>query len=184
MQSRHRFVLLGLATLLLIPLMLKGRTVPVSRNSTALLRSGGGTVHVRFAGDVHHAGVYTFRQGMSRLTAINLTMPHLLLSSEQQLLLAGTLADGEIIECNGNALQHPVITVKSMKVRERILLGIRLDPNRMSADDWDALPSIGPALAHRIVDYRQINGDYGSLEELKAVSGIGDGKIEKIKKYF
>src|SRR6185369_9504599 len=124
MQSRQRFVLLGLATLLLIPLMLKGRTVPVSRNSTALLRSGGVTVHVRFAGDVHHSGVYAFPQGMSRLTAINLTIPRLQLSPEQQLLLAGTLADGEIIECSGNASQHPVITVKNMKVRERMLLGI------------------------------------------------------------
>lgn len=53
--------------------------------------------------------------------------------------------------------------------------------NTASAEELDQLPGIGPAIAQRIVDYREANGPFRSVEEIKLVSGIGDKLFEKIK---
>jgi competence ComEA-like helix-hairpin-helix protein len=49
----------------------------------------------------------------------------------------------------------------------------RIDLNRSSARELDALPGIGPVLADRIVAYRQLHGPFRTREDLLGVRGIG-----------
>jgi competence protein ComEA len=51
------------------------------------------------------------------------------------------------------------------------------------ADAWllDALPGIGPTLAGNIIDYREANGPFTTIEELKLVSGIGESTYDGLK---
>ena len=56
-----------------------------------------------------------------------------------------------------------------------------LDLNRATDQDFDALPGIGPRLAERIMEYRQSVGAFHSLDELRAVKGIGKKKFERIR---
>jgi competence protein ComEA len=56
-----------------------------------------------------------------------------------------------------------------------------LDVNRATEQDFDALPGIGPKLAERIMEYRQSVGAFRSLNELRAVKGIGNKKFERIR---
>jgi len=56
-----------------------------------------------------------------------------------------------------------------------------LDVNRATEQDFDALPGIGPKLAERIMEYRQSVGAFRSLDELRAVKGIGNKKFERIR---
>ena len=56
-----------------------------------------------------------------------------------------------------------------------------LDLNRAAEQDFDALPGIGPRLAERIVEYRQSVGAFHSLDELRAVKGIGKKKFDRIR---
>ncbi len=56
-----------------------------------------------------------------------------------------------------------------------------LDLNRATDQDFDALPGIGPRLAERILEYRKSVGAFHSLDELRAVKGIGKKKFERIR---
>jgi len=71
-----------------------------------------------------------------------------------------------------------------MSGTQLLTLGLPLDLNRATAEDLEALPGIGPELAKRIVAYRQKNGPFKTVDDLKKVSGIGAKKLEQIKVYI
>jgi len=53
--------------------------------------------------------------------------------------------------------------------------------NTAGAAELEALPGVGPALAARIVAYREANGPFGSPRELLAVSGIGEKTLARFE---
>ena len=57
----------------------------------------------------------------------------------------------------------------------------KIDLNR--AESWllEALPGIGEARAQAIIDYRQQNGRFNTIDELTKVEGIGTATYERIK---
>ncbi|MCI0478893.1 MAG: helix-hairpin-helix domain-containing protein [Anaerolineales bacterium] len=57
----------------------------------------------------------------------------------------------------------------------------KLNLNTATLEELDALPGIGPALAQRILDYRNEHGGFKSVEELKEVRGIGDTLFGELK---
>ena len=57
----------------------------------------------------------------------------------------------------------------------------KVNINTASQSELDSLPGIGPALAQNIIDYREENGGFKSIEELQNVKGIGDAKYDDIK---
>lgn len=57
----------------------------------------------------------------------------------------------------------------------------RVNINTATQEELEALPGIGPAIAQKIVDFRQANGPFAQIESILEVSGIGDGKFEQIR---
>ena len=56
--------------------------------------------------------------------------------------------------------------------------------NTADAAQLQLLPRVGPALADRIISYREANGPFRTIEEIVAVKGIGDSSLEKLEPYL
>lgn len=53
--------------------------------------------------------------------------------------------------------------------------------NLADTTQFQALPGIGPALAKRIVEHRDANGPFSSIDQLTEVKGVGQRKLEKFR---
>jgi comEA protein len=56
--------------------------------------------------------------------------------------------------------------------------------NTATAQQLQTLPGIGPTLAQRIIDYRDANGPFTTLEQLMLVEDIGEKRFAAIKDYL
>ncbi len=59
----------------------------------------------------------------------------------------------------------------------------KVNINTGSKESLMEIGSIGSTIASAIISYREENGDFGRIEELKNVSGIGNATFEKIKNF-
>ena len=57
----------------------------------------------------------------------------------------------------------------------------KVNINTASVEELDTLPGIGPSRAADIISYRESNGRFKSIEDLKNVKGIGEASFEKMK---
>lgn len=138
-------------------------------------------VTIDIAGEVINPGVYTLEAG-SRIN--------------DGLVAAGGLAakaDREWVEKNINRAEklNDGQKIYIPKIGENAgvkTLGVSVAPtgghlnlNRATVAELDRLSGVGPALAQAIVDYRNQNGGFKNIEELKLVPGIGEKLFAKIK---
>jgi competence protein ComEA len=56
-----------------------------------------------------------------------------------------------------------------------------IDINHATEAELEGLPGIGPAVAKRIVAYRDSAGRFAKVEDLDSVKGIGPALLEKVR---
>ena len=57
----------------------------------------------------------------------------------------------------------------------------KVNINKATVQQLQDLPGIGPAIARRIVEYREQNGPFKRIEELMNVRGIGARKFARLR---
>jgi competence ComEA-like helix-hairpin-helix protein len=130
---------------------------------------------VEVAGKVPHPGVYAFPK------------PPTLSEVWAKAGAAGTPPDPDQIIASGSRVEvepEGGHRVSAMSGAQLITLSLPIDLNRATAEDLEAIPGLGPALAQRIVDYRQAHGPFKKVEDLHAVSGMWPRNLEKLKPYL
>jgi competence protein ComEA len=166
--------LLAAGTLLLVSRSPRGTAIQLSPPPTPAPL----VVHV--AGAVATPGVYQLPPGSRVQDAIAAAGGFLPEADRQVLNLAATLKDGQMVRA---PLQSESSAAHSTQVESPSGFGAAsiLNINTATAEELEALPKIGPVLAQRIIDYRQANGPFTSLEELLEVAGIGEEIFAAIK---
>lgn len=150
---------------------------------------------VHITGEVNKAGVVILPKGARIADAIEAAEGTTKEADLEQINLAYVLEDGQKIyipnkkdkeansekvyitsESGNNVIVKDTITSKGENKKVNI--------NQATQSELETLPGIGPSIASRIIEYRQQNGKFNTIEDLKNVKGIGDAKFENVKKYI
>lgn len=149
------------------------------------------TVHV--IGEVVSPGVVSLKEGSRIIDAINSCGGKTENADITKINLAYILEDGiqiyvprldddiDNVEYIREGAGENVISDNVVQDDKKI---IKININTANLDKLQTLPGIGEAMAKRIIEYREENGKFQSIEDIKNVSGIGDSKFEKIKEYI
>ena len=57
----------------------------------------------------------------------------------------------------------------------------KININTADQSRLEEIPGVGEATAQKIIEYRELNGKFKTIEDIKNVSGIGDSKFENMK---
>lgn len=132
-------------------------------------------------GAVKRPGVYECLEG-ERVRDVLQQAGGILEEGEKNAInLAMKLADEMVIYVpfQGEEVEQHFIELISEE-KETELINI----NKATQAELETLPGVGPSKAQLIIEFRETNGGFSSVEEIKKISGIGDKTFEKLEKYI
>ena len=133
-------------------------------------------IKVHIAGSVTNEGVVELDEGARIEDAVKAAGGATSDANMKNINLALKLQDGQKIYIpNVNEEETEIIKEESKSDIELVNI------NTATQTELELLQGIGPSLAIKIIEYRNKNGKFKNIEELKNVPGIGETKYEAIK---
>lgn len=150
-------------------------------------------IAVHVIGAVPRPGLYEFVEGARVQDAINAAGGLLATANVDSINLAALLQDGQQLNIpyqSGaqSAQDEPSTSVELPGGEEEQNSnsdssegGDLININTASLEELDSLPGIGPTIAQRIINYREENGPFNTIEDIMNVSGVGPSTFEEIQ---
>ena len=147
-------------------------------------------IYIHIVGEEKNEGVVKLKEGQRIIDAIEEAGGVTEFADLSKVNLAFVLSDGQKVEIpnvNDNVENFRYVTDNSgdniivdngNKLNEG---GNKVNINTASQTELETLNGIGPSTASKIIEYREENGKFRKIEDLKNVSGIGEAKYEAIK---
>lgn len=92
-------------------------------------------------------------------------------------------APGIQVQTQHTATQSAILTGRSADPHQ-LTAGEILNLNRATQAELERLPGIGAVKAQAILDYRAAHGSFQTIDELTAVTGIGEATLKAIRPYL
>lgn len=144
-------------------------------------------IKIYITGEVNNPGVKELEVGTRIEDAINTAGGLTTAANISKVNLAYQLEDGQKIYIpNMNENIEEYITKENgegIVEESKSTTSGRVNINNADINELCELPGVGESLATRIVTYREENGKFKKVEDLKNVSGIGEKKFESLKEY-
>jgi competence protein ComEA len=142
------------------------------------------SVIIHISGAVKTPGVYKLKSIDRVVDAVKIAGGITERANPDAINLAALLKDGQKIIIPYKISNQ--VTVESDKNIEEVYSSSSSPSDQINintADDntLQSLPGIGPVLSKRIIEYRNQNGLFEVIDDIKDVSGIGEKKFEGIK---
>lgn len=139
-------------------------------------------VFVHVVGHVKEPGIYRLGAGARVFDAIAAAGGATEDADQSALNLAQPVSDGEqvLVPAVGEA-PAPGASSRAPHGGASAAAGGKINLNSATVEELDTLPRVGPAIAQRIIDYRQQHGRFTSVDQLGDVSGIGDAMLAALR---
>ncbi len=175
-------------------------TASAARPPVRSTRNAVETVTVYVVGAVARNGVYRLRGGTRILDAVSLAGGLTPKADPAGVNLAELLTDGQEIvvplrgEVSEPITQRSAARHASRRKRRTPHRGTgrhrkappehAIDINKADVAALESLPGVGAGLAQRLIDFREVNGPFHTIDELADVAGMTDRRIEQITPYI
>lgn len=143
-------------------------------------------IYVHIIGEVKNNGIIKLKAGDRLINAIEAAGGVTEQADLSQINLAYVLSDG-------NKIRIPNINDKNDNTNyitngsgENVIIGeeknnAKININIATQSELETITGVGPSTAAKIIEYRNKNGKFKKIEDLKKVGGIGEGKFNNLK---
>ena len=145
----------------------------------------GGDIFVDIDGAVKNPGVYKVSEGTRLFQVIDLAGGLTEDASTDSLNRAEAVYDGQKITVYSSDTEgYSQDDTGGGVPAEKGITGGKVNINTADSVTLQTIPGIGPSKAARIIEYRESQGRFKKIDDIKNVTGIGDMTFENIKGYI
>lgn len=158
------------------------------------------TIFIDIKGEVENPGVYEMQLGDRVIDAVQMAGGFTDEATTDNVNLSKKLKDESVIIIPSYLKDYENVTIKNdyeIDINDDIVQSEKnesdekiesssnlININTASVVELMSLDGIGESKARAIIEYRDINGDFDNILDIKNVSGIGESIYEKIKDYI